>query len=494
MKQIIKNFNNLVKKTIFKVQNKTNNNFSISSFNKYLITCIALLFIYLFYLLIPLLYDKTWIQSNIESRLLNEFKITISTSSDISYRILPSPHFLIKDSKILITEGEKKKPIAEIKNFKVFLNQGNFFDKEKMNIQKIIISNANFSILRNDIKLLSELRNKKFHNKKIIVHNSNIFFKDNLADTISIIKIGKSTLFFDDKKLLNFINLRGEVFNIPFRFNSEHQNNPAKYKKFNFNSKFLKLNIFNESTTEKKTLTTGNNIISFLNSTINTRYNLKEKMILFKSDNSRIDNSQASYSGNLSINPFDLDLKINLDNHKISKLFNINSILIEFMNSGLLFNDNISVNTSIIINSNIKNEIFQNAKINFRITNGRIDFDKTNFVNENIGSIQVSNSNLFIKNNQLMLNSDLLIDIKNSENLFLFLNTKKSSRKKIKTIFMNLDYSFLNNQIKFNNVKINSSDASDQLLTIIEKFSDNNLNNFNNSRRLLNQLLKVYAG
>ena len=78
MKQIIKNFNNLIKRTIFKVQNKTNNNFNISNFNKYLIAIIASLFIYLFYLLIPLLYDKTWVQDNIERKVLSEFKINIS--------------------------------------------------------------------------------------------------------------------------------------------------------------------------------------------------------------------------------------------------------------------------------------------------------------------------------------------------------------------------------------------------------------------------------
>ena len=102
MKKIIKKFNNLVKNTIFKVKNKTNNNFGISVFNKYLITSLVSLFIYLFYLLIPLLYDKTWVQANIESKLLSEFKLNVSTSSDISYRILPAPHFLIKLLKFLI--------------------------------------------------------------------------------------------------------------------------------------------------------------------------------------------------------------------------------------------------------------------------------------------------------------------------------------------------------------------------------------------------------
>ena len=33
------------------------------------------------YLLIPLLYDKNWVHANIESKLLNEFKINLSTSA-----------------------------------------------------------------------------------------------------------------------------------------------------------------------------------------------------------------------------------------------------------------------------------------------------------------------------------------------------------------------------------------------------------------------------
>ena len=49
MKQIAKNFNNLIKKTIFKVQNKTNTKFKISTFNKFLITFIGILFFYIFY-------------------------------------------------------------------------------------------------------------------------------------------------------------------------------------------------------------------------------------------------------------------------------------------------------------------------------------------------------------------------------------------------------------------------------------------------------------
>ena len=489
MKKIIKKFNNLIKKTIFKVQNKTNNNFNISSFNKILIIFITSLFFYLFYLLTPLLYNKTWVQAKIESVVLNEFKVNLSTSADISYRILPAPHFLIKNSKILVDNVKNQKSIAEIKNFKVFLSQKNLFDKKKINIKKIVIDGANFSILINNFKLLDEITNKNFSNKKIRINNSTIFFKNNLEEVISIIKVNKAFLFFDNKKLLNLINLNGEIFNVPFIFNFNNRNDSKKYEEINFNSKLLRLNISNKSVSTKN-LTSGENNILFSQSTINTKYSIKEKLVTFKSSHSRLGHSKIDYTGELSINPFDLNVNIHLDNYKISKLFNFNPILIEFLKSGILFNNNISLNTSININSNTKNDIFHNAKINFNIINGKIHFNKTTFINNEIGSLQLNNSNLFYKNNELLFNSDILIDIKNSENLFSFLNTNKLFRKNFKTILINLDYNILTNEIKFNDLKIDNKKVKNELLTIVDDLDNNLIRN----RKLINKLLNAYEG
>ena len=101
--RVVKYINSLINKILLKQKYKKENNFSykfklkVSSFNKYIIVIISLLFIYLFYLLIPTLYDKNWVQSVLEKKLLNEFNVNLSLSSDISYEILPSPHFTIKN-------------------------------------------------------------------------------------------------------------------------------------------------------------------------------------------------------------------------------------------------------------------------------------------------------------------------------------------------------------------------------------------------------------
>ena len=96
--RVVKYINSLINRILLKQQTKKENsfsnklNFKVSSFNKFIIVIISLLFSYLFYLLIPTLYDENWTQSTLEKKLLEEFKVDLSLSSDIEYEILPSPH------------------------------------------------------------------------------------------------------------------------------------------------------------------------------------------------------------------------------------------------------------------------------------------------------------------------------------------------------------------------------------------------------------------
>tara|TARA_B100000795_G_scaffold91656_1_gene66890 strand:+ start:622 stop:2106 length:1485 start_codon:yes stop_codon:yes gene_type:complete len=494
MKPFVQSFNKLIKKTILKLQNKTNNKYQISAFNKYLITFISLLFFYLFYLSIPVLYDKTWVQSNIESQLLKEFKINFSISSDISYRILPTPHFLIKDSKIFKETGDKKVSLSDIKNLKVFISQKNLFDKKKMILKYLKIDNANFLLSRDDFGLLRDNSNNKFSNKKIEINKSNIFFKDKSNEILTIVKIYKAFLFQDSENLINLFNLKGEVFNIPFSFDYKKKIDSLNNEEFNINAKTLKLNIFNQYNNEKNKLNSGKNIIKFFTSTINTDYEIKNGTLTFNSVNSRVKNAKVDYSGNLSINPFDLNFDINIDNYDLFTKFNNNSIFNELIKTKLLFNDNISVSSSITGTSDLKKSIFQDIKINFNIVNGKINFDKTRLINNKIGFLELANSNLSIENDSLILNTNIIIDINNSEELFSLLQTNKRFRKPIKDIVINLDYDFSNNQILFNTFKIENQEMSDESLRIIEGFNNNNLHKWNKTRRILNAFFKSYEG
>ena len=495
MRQFVLKFNNLIKKTIFKVQNKTNNNFQISNFNKYLIIFITLLFSYLFYLSIPVLYNKTWVQSNIENQLFREFKINFSISSDISYRILPAPHFLIKDSKIFKQANDKTNSLADIKNLKVFISQNNFFNKEKTTIKYVKIDNANFSLLRNDLKLLKNNTKDMFSQKKIEINEGNIFFKDNFNETVAIIKVSKAFFFLDNKNLFNKFILKGQVFNVPFSLKYKKNFNSPKNEQVSINSKTLKLNIFDEYNNEEENdFNFGKNIISFLNYSINTDYEIKDGVVSFNSSSSKIKNNKVNYNGKLSINPFDLNLNINLDNYELSRLINFNFILNELIKTKLLFNDHISINALITVKSDVPKIFFQDVKINLNIVNGKINLDKTRLINKKLGLFELISSNLRLENDRLILNTDIKIEVNDSNKLFSLLQTNKKFRKPIKNVMINLDYDFLTNQIKFYSVKIDKKYLSDELLRIVEGFSDNNSNNWNKGRRLLNTLFENYEG
>ena len=483
MKQIVKNFNNLIKKTIFKVENKTNDKFHVSKFSKYLISAIVVLFIYIFYLSIPLLYDKNWIQNKIVTELGNEFNINLGNSFDFSYRILPKPHYLIRDSKT---------SLAEIKTLNVFISQNNFFNKDSIRINEVVIEEANFSLLSNDLKPLYKDSENKFSKKKIKINDSNVFFKNNLNEVISIIRISNAYLFFDEKNLFNLFDLKGEIFNIPFKLKYENVLNLRK--QIEINAPDLKLKVINDFFKKDENLSSGISNISILSSSINTKFNIKDQIAIFQSDGSRIYNSKIDYNGQLAINPFDLNLKINLYDYKISNLFTPNSIINEFIKSGLLFNENISVQTLVNIKSTKKDEIFNEAKLELRILNGKISFDKSVFINNNIGLMEISNSDLFLDNDKLFLSSNLSIDIKNIDKLYSFLNTSKNSRKNIRNIKLNIIYDFLSNQIELKNIKINDNDVSSQFNNIAEGFIDINSNNLTKSRKLLNELINLYDG
>ena len=483
MKQIVKNFNNLIKKTIFKLENKTNNKFQVSTFNKYIITTISVLFAYIFYLLIPLLYDKNWVQNKIVSKLKTEFNISLSNSFDISYRILPKPHYLIKDSKTTF---------AEIKVLNVFINQNNFFNKDSTKINEVVIEKANFSLFNDNFKMLYKKSENEFSKKKIKISNSNIFFKDNSKEVVSIIKISNAFLFFDEKNLFNLFDLNGEVFNIPFELN--YQNTINSQKKIKIKAPDIRLKIINEFFKIDEDLNSGMNNISILNSSLKTKYSVKDQIVIFQSDSSKALNPKINYNGQLAINPFDLNLKINLDDYRISNLLAPNSIINEFIKSGLLFNENISIHTLVNIESIKEDKIFNEAKLELKVLNGKISFDKSIFSNNNIGLIEVSNSDLFLEKDKLILTANLSIDIKDSDRLYSFLITNKRLRKDIKNIKLNIIYDFLSNEVTFKNIKIDGNKVSDQFYNIVEGFSDNNSNNLTKSRRLLNELIGLYEG
>ena len=74
------------------------------------------------------------------NNLVQEFGLNLSLSSDISYRILPRPHFHIKDSKFIVIKKKDLDEIGEVKDMKIFISQKNLFDRDNIYIKEVILS------------------------------------------------------------------------------------------------------------------------------------------------------------------------------------------------------------------------------------------------------------------------------------------------------------------------------------------------------------------
>lgn len=220
-----------------------------------------------------------------------------------------------------------------------------------------------------------------------------------------------------------------------------------------------------------------------------------KKKIIFKSRDSRIKNSTIDYKGTISLRPFDLNLDISLEKMKLAKMFNANSFFFELLKTQLFFNENISAKISLDTKFFKNKKIFDSAKINFNLINGNINFNQTKLINNKIGSLKLVNSILFLDNKNFFLNSNVEIDIKNSDKLFLFLQTPKKVRNSIKKIYFNLDYNFLADEISINNFYIDDGENNTEMVKIINNFYNNNKNkNINTSRRMLNKIFSLYKG
>ena len=97
---------------------------------------------------------------------------------------------------------------------------------------------------------------------------------------------------------------------------------------------------------------------------VKTKYSIDKNLIIFASNNSQSRSSNLNYEGEISFKPFDFNVNINLKEYNLPKLFDIDSIIFALIQSELLFNENVTANIVIKIDSNknsmiLKSSIYQ---------------------------------------------------------------------------------------------------------------------------------------
>jgi len=454
----------------------------------------SLLFSYVFYLSIPSLYDNGGIQKDFTNKILNEFKINISISSDISYSILPSPHFVVKNAKIFNDDLDKPKEISQIKKLNIYVSQKNLFDQDNLNITKIIIEDANFSVQKNDFKFIDKFLQKKFSKKKITIKNSNVFYEDSREQIISIFPISKINIFYNEKKLINEFISVGQVFNIPFKFNWSKNFEVDSKSTTLLKLKKLNIEMLNESSTKNNNYYLKNNF-NIGNFNLDTEFKLKDELMDFSSIETRLVNNSINYKGQIYFEPFNFKLDVNLYKIDFKRFFDSLDFFKELLKLDILYNQNLS--SKIIISSKnlLNNKLFDNSKILFNVEGGKINFDNSYLYNKKIGKLILSSSNIGLTDGELIFSGNLVFDIYNQKEFYRIFQIPKINRKLLKKVFLKLEANLFSNEVFINNFKINNlqSSLNKEEEIILEKYDFNKNNKIKNWIDLKNSIRKNFA-
>ncbi len=470
----------------------------ISNFNKYLIFFICLLFLYLFYLSIPTLYNKEILQKELAKKLLEDFKLNISLSADIKYLILPSPHMFVQNAKFFNNDSKIPQELGQIKKIKIFISQKSLLNQKGLKITKVLIDDSNFSINKKNLDFYKLFFSERFSDKNIYIKNSNFFFKDKDNNTILIAPISKFNIFYNKRKFVNQIDGNGELFSFPFNIKwTRNFSNEAK-SLTNFKMKKLKLELENISNINQKGILIIKNNLSIRNSNITSEYRIQNNNINIKSIESRLVNNEISYDGFINLNPFEFKLDATIEKLNFKKILKTSKLLEEFFKISSLKSKNLNGKITLKVNNLIKTNLLDSSKIIFNFNSGSLNFDNTTFDSKKIGNLLLYNSTLNDLNGELIFRGNFNLSIKDKNQFYKIFQTSKKFRKPIKNIFFDIEMNLFNDEIKINNISINNlkTNTNEEIIKIINNFNsnENKSNKWIHIKKLTNDVLANYFG
>ena len=451
--------------------------------NKVFIVIVSIIFLTLVYFLIPTAYNKELIQKEIKNQIYQKYNIEVKFDNSIQYNFFPKPHFSSKNLLIL----SNKRKIAEVKNFKIFIDFENFFNFNQIQTQDVILDKADFNLKKTDLSFFTNLLKTEPNRNKLKIKRSNLFFTNRDDEVLFINQINDSNFYYDLKNLKNVIVSKGRVFNVPYKLivGNDKLN---KILDFEFTAKKLVLKIENQTDYKNKN-ETGNLKISFKNKNNIFEYQINENTLdIISKDNNKI------FKGLMEFKPFYLVSNFKYQTFRIKDLLN-NPFFREILKSQVLNNKNLNA----IINFDVKNvydfDRFSDLSLKLKIEEGNYNFSNSNIIWKENVKVSFSDAFLNFDKEKINLNGRTSFNVKNQDEFFKFFQIKKDLRKNIGKIELDFNYDFNEEKITFDNLRIDNK-SNKKIEEIISNFNSNSKKFFNKVtfKNFVNDLLVAYFG
>ena len=424
----------------------------INSF-KVILTSIVVFFTVILFLSLPVLFNYNSIQNQIEKKVYSEFKINLKIFDDISFKIFPRPHYLVKKANLDLNIKDDKSSIIETNNLKIFISAKNIYSKKNINIEGIEIGNANIYF---KIKDILDFRNHLYYkiNKPIYIKNSKFFLQDIKNKTILISPIRKMSYFINNKNNSKELKIKGNIFDVNYHSSWKRFYDKPKNSLNEINLKNPNIFIKNFFSFEDKSNFRGKSSINFLNEDFIINYLMKDNKIIINSPN-QIKNQKIKLNSIIELEPFFFDATIDI-NQKDNN-FLIDNLLNFILNSKEEYLENVNGKLTLVVN-NLKNSIINNGNINISIKEKKIKLENSLFEVNNIGKVR-SNFRYYENNGDLIFASENIFEITNKKEFSRKFQLSSKKIKSINRIYFDLEKNIDNGEISISNIYLNKVDT-----------------------------------
>lgn len=485
-KKFNKFINNLLEKNLNKLN--TDNFKSLLINNKIFLSIVALIILFLSYLSFPNIHNKDEVAIEIKKNLKNKLNLEFNFQEDLDYKFLPRPHFTTNNSSINFREDK----ITEIKKLKIYVSLENLFSLNNIKLNHVLLEEANFNLKNDNYNFFYDLLNRNFKDFKFEISNSNVFYRNLENEVLFINNIKNAKYFFDPKEIKNIVDANNEIFNLPYSIKIfDNKIEKTIHSKINIESLRLKIN--NQTSYANKNYL-GLSEINLINSKSFFEYQIKENFFEFKFFDKK-QNPEFSYKGSFNLKPFYSNITGDTNQLNLSPLFSSNAIIKELLKTEILTNKNINFYLIISGNSIKQFDDFKNVLIKSKIQEGLVDIDQSKMTWKDNIDFEFLNSLIFVKEGKLILDSNVEININNTNQLYKFLLTPKNLRKKISKVNVNFTYLFDEKNIKIKNIRIDGKTLEKSNYTFKDiLLKENKLQNKIYFKNLMNEVIKNYAG
>ena len=421
--------------------------------SKIILSSIIVFFTVILFLSIPVLFNYNSIKNIIEKKIASEFKVNIKILDEISLKIFPKPHYLVKKANLDLNIKNDKSSIIETKNLKIFIPTRKIYSKSNLKIEGIEIEKTNIYFKKDDVL---DFRNHLYYkiNKPIYIKKSKFFFMDKNNKTILISPIKKVKYLINKKTNSKELKIKGSIFDVGYY--STWKRSYKKPKKSLNEIKLKNPNLFikNFFSFEDHLNFAGKSSINFLNEDIVINYLMKDNKIFINSPNQN-KNQKIKLNSTIELEPFFFDATIDINQKDTYFLIdNLLNIILNLKEENL---GNINGKLTLVVN-NLKNSIINNGKINLSIKEKKIKLEKSLFEIKGIGKLK-SDFRYYENQGDLILTSENIFEITNKKEFARKFQLYSKKLKNINKIYFDLEKNIDNDEISISNIYLNKVDT-----------------------------------